>query len=171
MSERRPRDRRALEERQFELEEMKFHWDKWKAESQAFWGRAVLGAGLLLLSVAFQFQIITLNTSNDYGLAIRIPKSSWQFYLAVNALSWFLLVFLCFKFTDLLRHRVPEWMEQKVHTNLLPNPLHRHFRIGRSDLNLIRLTHLFYLIFPAYAVVMGFILAIALYQTAIAKLL
>jgi len=37
------------------IEEMQFHWNKWKDESKAFWGRAILGTALLLTSIMFQF--------------------------------------------------------------------------------------------------------------------
>jgi hypothetical protein len=101
-----------------ELEELKFHWDKWKAEAKAFFGRAVLTAPILILSILFQWQAISVEIPGFKLLSHR-PLFYWFIYV----MSFLLFLFLVFKFVDMLRHRVPEAMESKIHNNLIPNPL------------------------------------------------
>ena len=131
-----------------ELDDLKFHWDVWKNESRSFWGRAILGSAILLLSILFQFGLVSVSTPP--GFAFSMPKNPWWFYLCVNLFSWYLLVFLCFKFVDLLRHRVPEKFEEVVHNNRLP--------LGFMKLNLRAVGRIAYLIFPIYVLTVACIL-------------
>jgi hypothetical protein len=133
-----------------EFEELKFHWDKWKEESQAFWGRAILGTGIILLSILFQFGIISISMS---WVHLTPPRDPWWFYFFVNLFSWYLLGFLSFKFIDLMRHRVPERFEPKVHNNFLP--------LGPVLFPLKVFGRILYLIFPLYALTVAIVLAIA----------
>jgi hypothetical protein len=133
-----------------ELNRLKFHWHKWRDESKAFWGRATLGTAILLLSLFFQFGILSLNIP---GVQICIPENPRWFYVSINVLSWFLWWFLCFKFVDLLRHRVPNDYEEAVHTNALP--------LFGLKIPLRSIGHLLYLVFPFYAAALAAVLGYA----------
>jgi len=133
---------------EFEFDQMKFHWEVWKGESKAFWGRATLGTSILLLSIFFQWGVVTVSV--PWITLSKLAQES-QFRFFINALSWFLFLFLCFKFIDLLSHRVPERFEEHIHNNNLP--------IGRlGDISLKFLRRLAYVIFPAYALTMAAVL-------------
>lgn len=125
------------------LDEIKFHWTKWKDESRSFWGRATFMSLILLLSILFQFGMISVNFS---WIVIYIPRNPWWMYFFVNMMSWFLLLFLFFKFVDLLRHRVPDKFEQDIHNN--------EMTVGvRLPLKLVG--RFLYGIFPVYFLVIG----------------
>lgn len=133
-----------------ELDTLKFHWDIWKVESRAFWGRAILGSAILAVSMLFQFGIVTISLEWFHFVP---PADPWWFYFFVNVFSWYLLGFLCFKFIDLLRHRVPEKFEEVVHNNRLP--------VGPVKVNLRALGRIAYLIFPVYVITVACILGYA----------
>lgn len=92
-----------------------------RRKQSAFWGRTILGTALLLISLLFQFGVVAIDVPE---VQLRLPSDPRWFYICINILSWFLWIFLTFKFVDLLRHRVPEEMESEFHNNLLPNPLY-----------------------------------------------
>jgi hypothetical protein len=140
-----------------ELEELKFHWDKWKSEAKAFFGRAVLTAPVLILSILFQWQAISVEIP---GIKLRSDRP--LFYWFVWFLSCLLLLFLTFKFVDMLRHRVPEAMEPMVHTNFLPNPL----PWGRREINLKKWGRFLWFVFAAYVVSLAVTLVVTAYHIA-----
>src|SRR5260370_559241 len=74
-----------------DLDELKFHWDKWKDESRVFWSRATLATGLLLLSILFQFSIFSI--SIEHPIKFQLPSDPRPLFQVLNALSWFLLLF------------------------------------------------------------------------------
>src|SRR6185312_5225564 len=130
-----------------ELETLKFHWDVWKSESRAFWGRAILGSAILAVSMLFQFGIVTLTVG---WVQLNRPEKPQSFYFFVNVFSWFLLAFLGFKFVDLLRHRIPEKYEGLVHNNFIP--------IAGRPRPLRWFGRVLYTIFIAYAFTVAYIL-------------
>ena len=141
------------------VDKLKFHWNKWRDESKAFWGRATLSAALLLISVAFQFEVISVDTPLVKLNVAHDPV----FYRILNLLSWELLGFLIFKFVDLLRHRVPEEMEEEIHTNKLPNSMSKR-GLGPVKFDLQEYGRLLYLLFPLYAATMaGLLFAATIY--------
>ena len=128
-----------------QLEELKFHWEKWKSESKAFFGRALLATPLLILSILFQWQAISVEI-----LGVKQLSHRPLFYWFIWSLSVLLLFFLIFKFVDMLRHRVPEKFEGLVHTNLLPNPV----RPGH-EIDLKRYGRYLWFVFVIYAGLLG----------------
>jgi hypothetical protein len=143
------------------LDELKFHWEKWRDESKAFWSRAILGTAILLASILFQYKFLSVSLP---GVTLSLPAKPFWFYLLVNLLSWYLLGFLCFKFIDLLRHRVPEKIEMEIHNNDLPNPIYS-WHLGPPTIDLKRWGRYLYLIFPVYAVTLGGLLLVAFVRT------
>ena len=147
-------------------EEIAFHWEKWKTQAKSFWGRSVAAIAVLLVSIAFQFSVVKIK---DPWISLEIPKHPKGFYLFLNASSWFLLLFLCFSFIDLLRHRVPEHLEETVHNNSLPNPLNR-WHIGGTKVPLKPIGQVSYLIFPAYVGLLAYLLTIAFVRILVGSL-
>jgi hypothetical protein len=124
-----------------ELEEIKFHWEKWKGESKAFFGRALLATFVLLLSILYQWNIIEVKSES-----IKILSSRPLFVWFIHILSWLLLWFFVFRLVDLLRHRVPKEMEKHVHREQLdiPSPA------GLIRIDLRKWAQFLWMVFVAY---------------------
>jgi len=141
------------------LEELKFHWDKWKSESKAFFGRAVLVIPILTGSILFQWQAISVKIPGVERLSTGRPL-----YLFVWVQSMLLWFFLCFKFLDLFRHRVPDDLEKCLHTDQVPNPYLRSLAgwlpasITRERIDLAWYGSMLWFVFVIYLAFVGVIL-------------
>jgi hypothetical protein len=110
-----------------------------------------------IASILYQWDALDLKLD---WLVSKVTHGRWYF-LYINALSWFLLAFLVFRFIDLLRHRVPDELETTIHNNSLPNPVYKFWpndRWNPARVDLRKIGHYEYLIFPSYVAGMCIIL-------------
>jgi hypothetical protein len=135
-----------MRKRRKSLDEVKFHWDVWKGESKAFWGRATLASVVLVISIFFQWDAVRIDMA-----WLKVDRKPTLLLAYVHAASWLLLVFLAFKFVDLFRHRPPEDVIAIVHTDRAPSPI----PWGTQELDLLRIGRYLYLVFPLYLLMMS----------------
>jgi hypothetical protein len=99
-----------------DLDELKFHWEKWRDEAKGFWRRAAVISIFLLLLILEQWGSAGWKFAG-YEYNPTAEEASIHKRFLFCPLSWCLFLFLIHNFIDLLRHRVPEDFEEKVHTN------------------------------------------------------
>ena len=106
------RSREELEAYKAYTERMQFHWSIWKSECKSFWTRLTVSSSILLVLFLYQLGTVELNLP---WFKVILPTSN-KIYI-VGSLYWFLLLIGFFSFVDLMRHRVPDEMENTIHNN------------------------------------------------------
>ncbi len=121
-------------------ERMQFHWSVWKSESKSFWTRLTVSSAILLVLFLYQLGNVELNLP-----WVKVILSTNNKIWIVGSLYWFLLLIGFFSFVDLMRHRVPDEMENKIHNNEINiGPLEKKVDLKKGGRTLYLVVFAFY---------------------------
>jgi hypothetical protein len=125
----------GLETSKYRFQILQFHWDKWQTEARGFWKRSAVCSVVILLVILHQWGVVEWHIPwIQYH-----PSQNFELYLQILflcPLSWFFVVFILHGFVDLMRHRVPDVVEDVIHNNTIDfGPFKKQIplrKVGRS---------------------------------------